>query len=69
MAQVDTPADRRAKVEVETLSDTVAELEAKKVLYTLGDRLAECKLTRHTNKEDRLSEGQHSLRDTVRDKG
>ena len=41
MAQVDTPADRRAEVEVETLSDTVAELEVKKRLNTLGDRLAE----------------------------
>ena len=69
MAQVDTLADRRAKVEFETLSDIVAELEAKKVVNTLGDRLAECKLTRHTNKEDRLSESQHSLRDTVRGKG
>ena len=41
MAQVDTPGDRHAEVEFETLSDTVAELKAKKLLHTLGERLAE----------------------------
>ena len=43
-ADVDTPADRRAEVEVETLSDTVAEIKAKKLRDTLGDTVAEMQL-------------------------
>ena len=40
MAKVDSPADRRGEVEVETLGDTVTELKAKKPLHTLGHRQA-----------------------------
>ena len=40
LAKVDSPADRRAEVEVETLGNTVTELKAKKPLHTLGDRQA-----------------------------
>ena len=46
MAQVDTPGNRQAEVEVETLSDTVTELKAKKLLDTLGDRLAEMQVNK-----------------------
>jgi len=40
-AQVGTLAEKRAEVQVETLSDTVAVLEAKKLLDTLRERRAE----------------------------
>ena len=41
IAQVNTPPDMRAELEVDKLSDTVTELEAEKQLNTLGDRLGE----------------------------
>ena len=64
MAQVETLADRRAEVEVKTLSVTVAELEANKLLHTLGDRLEEIQVETTQRETKRLV---HAQVNTIRE--
>ena len=64
MAQVETLADRRADVEVKTLSVTVAELEANKLLDTLGDRLEKIQVETTQRETKRLV---HAQVNTIRE--